>query len=54
VKLLLNVGTLCSVSELNVFATTVNDPGGKIIATVISQPSTATILRTDTIRSISG
>jgi hypothetical protein len=54
VKLLLKVGTLCSVSELNFLATTVNDPGGKIIAMVISQPSTATILRTYTVRSVLG
>jgi hypothetical protein len=54
VKLLLKVGTLCSVSDLNVLATTVNDPGGKIIAAVISQPSAATILRKDTIRSVLG
>jgi hypothetical protein len=54
VKLLLKVGTLCSVSDLNVLATTVNDPGGKIIAAVISQPSAVTILRIDTMRSVLG
>jgi hypothetical protein len=54
VKLLLKVGTLCSDVELNVLATTVNDPGGKIIAIVTSQPKIATILSTVATRSILG
>jgi hypothetical protein len=54
VKLLLKVGTLCSDVELNVLATTVNDPGGKIMAIVTSQPKIAAILSTVATRSILG